>query len=187
MPMHPPLYMKTALGSLYLNKCYRFILDDYLATKNDTWVLADLYNQFEIMPVDALIEEEIIIVIQKEFVQLAFNVEDKETNRLLMHLSRGIHHWAELEIALSDVRRCSSTRLRNLISHLRNFNLVELINLPASSTCIISLTTPEYEIILENVAEVSEVFDFPYIEPQEEELKEYQRLVELEEKILNRK
>jgi len=122
------------------NSCYRFMLDQWLEKKIDTWNYDELLENHHQVDVDNVINEGFLVKkrdlknIDGWLLKLAFRELGTTAHYILGNVQTQIEGYQEFRSATRypQTARCSPGRMRNLLVFLVNFNLIQVITEPNS-------------------------------------------------------
>jgi hypothetical protein len=151
------------------NQCYLFLMDEFARNSNSYYDINQLYEQFGKLPVEDVIDAGILIKQRNYRVRLAFDVLGSVPGLIMEYVCDEINAFFELLIRLPRPTKCSKYTLRNFLSFLMNFGLVQAFTLPASSTtCVARESDDETERKIDKIYMLSDRLDQRFLYPIDE-------------------
>lgn len=132
IPLHP-----FNLGD---NDAYLFLVEGFIHDRLDTWQLPELEYEFGKISLDELFKENVITLKRdSDFGQLTFRVSGSLPQFILELVTDEPKSFPELLKEVNKIQVCSSNQLKNYLSYLYNFNLIQDFVPPAQAITFIAI------------------------------------------------
>src|ERR1019366_5004462 len=143
MAVNIPLY-PFKLGN---NDCYCYLMEQFTKDRISSWDIDDLINLFGKISTNEVISKGVVLRDRNNKVKLAFLKNGTITNLTVKHVTKEIHTFHELRNKFPKHSKCSSGKMKNLLSFLINFELVQFMILPASALPCVAIDDPNNSFI----------------------------------------